>query len=305
LFSATINKHGDVMKRTGINLIFLSILIAAFIGCDSQSGVNDANLGKSSGNIGGNQINQNGNLPEFLTYSVIGGEEVTLNGSPIFVDESDDPDLNANIHSNNTVKLNGKRIGVDGFVTYVDNIIIDGDNITITPNSNPTNLPPHYQVSGVNIYSIEVEDYKSIADVVYDTDKQLSGLITLGTQSDPYIIYVTGNLYLDAVTFDGYGILLAEKEVDIVSNTINSSPDPLHSKVLIVAGDKFIFNNSSSIMEASVYARNEININSNDGTIEGNLATLRKNTLNGNGINFYYKPVYQGLSDIIFGTNKN
>lgn len=289
------------MKRIGKNLLFLSILIAFSFGCDPQSGVNDANLNKTSGNL----VNQNGDIPEIFLYSIIGGEEVTLNGSPILVKESSDSAPNANIHSNNTVKLNGKRIGIDGFVTYVDNIIIDGDNITITPNSNPSNLPPHFQVSDVEIPAIEVEDYKSIADIVYDGDKQLSGIVKLGTDTDPFIIYVSGNLYLDRVTFEGYGILLAEKEVDIVSNTKNSSSDPFHGKVLIIAGDKFIFNNSSTTLEAAVYAKNEININGSDAIITGSLATQRKNTLNGNGIYFYYKPVYSGLSDIIFGTNKN
>jgi hypothetical protein len=291
------------MKRTGKSLLFLSILIAASFGCDSQSGVNDANLNKNSGNQGGNQIGEDEVIPEFFLYSVVGGEEVTLNGSPVYVTESSDPALNATIHSNNTVILNGKRIAVEGFVTYVDNIIIDGDDITIIPNSNPTNLPSHFQVSGINIPSIEVEDFKSISDIIYDGDKELNGLIKLGTQADPYIIYVSGNLYLDRATFDGYGIVLAEKEIEVVSDVLNSSSNTDHSKVLFVGGDKFKVNNSLTTLQAAIYSKYEININGESIVMEGSLATPRKNTLNGNRINLYYKPVYSGLSEIIFGAN--
>jgi hypothetical protein len=284
------------------NLFLFAVIAALAFGCDSQSGITESSFDKSGGNSG-NGVNQVNSVPDFFKYAVIGGEEVTLNGSPIWVKESSDPSLNANIHSNNSVILNGHTITTEGFVTYRDKVTIDGDNIKINPNSNPNNKPPHFKVSGVNIPSVNVESYKSIADIVYDTDKQLSGNIDLGTQSDPFIIYVTGNLYLDNVTFSGYGIVLAEKEVDIVSDVRSSSLNPDHSKVLIIAGDKFILNNSSTTLHAAVYAKNEININAEQAYIDGSLATLQKNTLNGNRIDLRFKLVYSGLSEIIFGSN--
>jgi hypothetical protein len=237
-----------------------------------------------------------------MTYAVIGGEEVTLNGSPIWVREAVDPKLNANVHSNNKVILNGKKIAIEGFVTYVDIVKIDGDNITIIPNNNPTNKPSHYKVSGVNLPAINVEDYKYLADIIYDGDKQLSGNINLGSQSDPLVIYVAGNLYLDRVTFNGYGIVIAEKEIEIVSNVRSSSPHPDHSKVFIVGGDKFKLNNSSTTLHASVYTKYEVNINAEDALIEGSLATREKNTLNGKRIDMRFKPVYSGLAEMIFGS---
>lgn len=299
------------MKTIRKNLLLLAALLAFAVGCDSQSGITDSNLEKFGSNGPGNGQNgssgdlntQPNNLPKFLTYAAIGGKEVTLNGAPIMVRESTNPTLNANVHSNENVILNGNRITVKGFATYVENFVKNGDNIKIIPNSNPFNKPPYYKVPKVTIPSISVSSYKSIADIVYNSDKQLSGYISLGTQSDPYIIYVAGNLYLDNVTFDGYGIVLAEKEIEIVSNVKSSSLNPDHSKVLIIAGDKFKMNNSSTTLHAAVYAKNEINLNATQLYVDGSLATLDKNTLNGDGITVRFKYVYSGLSEIIFGSN--
>jgi hypothetical protein len=293
------------------NLFVFAAIAALAFGCDSQSGITDSNLEKFGSNGSGNGQNgssgdittQTNNLPKFLTYAVIGGKEVNLNGAPIMVRESTVPTLNANVHSNENVILNGNRITVKGFATYVENFVKNGDNINVSPNSNPNNKPSYYKVPKVNIPSISVSSYKSIADIVYDTDKQLSGNISLGTQSDPYIIYVTGNLYLDNVTFDGYGIVLAEKEIEIVSNVKSSILNPDHSKVLIIGGDKFKMNNSSTTLHAAVYAKNEINLNAEQLYVDGSLATQDKNTLNGDGITVRFKYVYSGLSEIIFGSN--
>jgi hypothetical protein len=298
------------MKTIIKNLFALAILALFAVGCDSQSGITDSNLeklgsnGKGNGQNGssGDLTNQTNNLPKFLTYAVIGGKEVKLNGAPIWVKESTDPTLNANVHSNENVILNGNRITIKGFATYVENFVKNGDNIIVSPNSNPNNKPPYYKVSPVSIPSISVSSYKSIADIVYDSDKPLSGFISLGTQSDPYIIYVAGNLYLDNVTFDGYGIVLAEKEIETVSDVKSSSLNPDHSKVLIIAGDKFKMNNSSTTLHAAVYAKNEINLNAEQLYVDGSLATLDKNTLNGDGITVRLKYVYSGLSEIIFGS---
>jgi hypothetical protein len=281
--------------------ILLSLFILVFtLGCNNQPDLNQSNLTDKINGIRPGQDELN--LHAFLTYAVIGGEEVTLNGEPIIVRENVNPQLNANVHSNNEVILNGEKIYIKGFVTYNDNIIIDGDDIRITPTINPKNLPQHYQVSSVNIPGIDIKDYKSIADIVYDSDKELSGNINLGSETDPVVIYVGENLYLDNITFNGYGIILVEDEVEVVSDTRTSSPHPDHSKVLIVSGGKFKLNNSSTTLHASVYAKNEININAEDAAIEGSLATLRKNTLNGNNIKLQYKPVHSALAELVFGT---
>ena len=283
-------------------ILFNSIVISFLfgIGCNIFPDLNDSN---SSNKTSGTSLNQGElNLPEFLTYAVIGEEEVTLNGESILVKEAVNPQLNANVHSNNEVILNGKKIHIRGFATYVDNIIIDGDDIRIMPNNNSNNNPPHYQVSGVDIPEIEIEDYKSLADIVYESDKQLSGNVNLGTELDPLVIYVGENLYLDGVTFNGYGVIFVEDEVEVVSNAKNSTSDPDYGKVLIATGGKFKLNNSSTTLHASVYAKNEININAEDAAIEGSLATLRKNTLNGNNIKLQYKPVHSALAELVFGT---
>jgi hypothetical protein len=289
------------------NIKFLGIfVISAFLGfgcsnqTDSLQSITDVN---QTGNTPLSGTTGSATVPEFFEYAIIGGEETTLNGAPIVVKEAVNPQLNANVHSNNEVILNGETILINGFATYVDNIIIDGDSIRIMPNSNPDNLPPYYQVSDIDIPVIDVEDFKQFADIVYNGDKELSGVVNLGTQSDPLVIYVTENLYLDNVEFNGYGVIFVEDEVDVVSNAISRSPNPDYSKVFIVSGSKFIMNNSSTSLHAAVYSKDEINVNAENIFVSGSLATLRKNTLNGDRIDVRYKPVFTGLSELVFGAS--
>jgi hypothetical protein len=80
------------------------------------------------------------------------------------------------------------------------------------------------------------------------------------------------------------------------------TPGPsFQSRDQIVSGGKFILNNSSTAFRATVYAKDEISVNAEDASIEGSLSTPRKNTLNGNGIEFRYKPVCPELAKLVFG----
>jgi hypothetical protein len=290
------------MKSFNRYFLFLIIAVSAFsIGCDSQQSEiiqsDFAEIGPGIGTI------QTSTIPEFFNYSVIGGEEVTLNGSMMTVKEANDPYLNANVHSNKSVILNGDYITVKGFVTYYEYITIDGEYIRIIPNDNPNNLPPYYQTSPIHMPYLNLEQYKYMADTVYYEDQQLYGIIYLGTQSNPAVLYFSDKLFLDDVQFNGYGVILVEDDVEIVSNVVSMSPHPDYSKVLIVTGGKLILNNSNTSLHSAVYTNDEININAEYSFVEGSLAAYKKNTLNADNVNVHYKPVYSGLSDLIFETN--
>jgi hypothetical protein len=301
------NSKGVFMKTLTKHLFLVLTLLVFSVACNSQPGLTDIaldeTLEKKSGVTALSQLNNETAIPAFFNYSVIGGEEVTLNGSPISVKESTNPFLNANVHSNQSVILNGTRIAVEGFITFNEKLAIDGDKITIEPNYNPNSRTAYYKVPDIEIPSIEVQKYKSLADVVYDGDTKLNGKINLGTNALPSVIYVAGNLYMDNVTFIGYGVVLAEKEVEIISDVKSSTLDQDYTKVLIVAGDKFILNNSNTTLHAAVYAKNEINIIAGKVLIDGSLASLSKNTLNGSGIDVRFKLVHPNLSTLIFSEN--
>ena len=236
-------------------------------------------------------------LPPPLEYAIFGGEEVKLNGTNIKVKDANDPTLNSNVHSNDKVTFDGTNLGVEGFVTYKNSITPGG--AVILPNDNPNNLPVYYKAT-VAIPSIDISSYESKADIVYNGDKTFSGVINLGSRSDPYIIYVKGKVFLSG-TLNGYGIIIAEGDVEINSSLTNLTQHPEYSKFHIVTQGKFIVNNQSTTTHTTVYAKDEVVINAKDAVIEGGLVSLKKVTLNNQNIDVRYKPLVSTLSDQIFG----
>lgn len=271
------------IKNQFMSLVFLVSFFA--LGCNSEVNINQSGETEKINHI--NQIIQ----PFNSGYAILGGDEVTLNGENISVRHIDN--LNANIHSNNKVILNGKNISVNGFITYNDIIKIDGDNIRIIPDSNPNNLPSHSKAPRVTIPNVNIRDFQSSADVVYNGDKDLRGTIELGTQQNPMIIYVKGKVFISG-TINGYGLIVAEDDVEVRGNLTNSSNSVL-SETLIITNKKFIVNKESTVVHASVYSREEAVINDQNALFVGSITSLSKVTLNDNGIEFRYKPSFMNL----------
>ncbi len=229
-------------------------------------------------------------LPPFLEYAILGGQEVKLNGDKIKVRHAQHPTFNTDVHSNDKVTLNGSNMTFEGFVTYTNSYTQNGSNFNINPIENPDSLPVHHQKNPITIPTFNASDYLAAADVVYNSDQTLSGNINLGTAANPKIIYVKGKLQISGKVY-GYGVFIAEDDVEIKGDLTSNSPDPNYSKVGIFTEKKMILNDEKTTLHSTVYANEEIVINGKMADIWGGVISKSKVTLNNEKITLYYKPL--------------
>jgi len=244
-------------------------------------------------NVGGSE------LPPYLDYACLGEDEVRINGSFISIVDANDPNLNANVHSNGSIIINGSDINTEGFVTSTTAVNASGANITFTPNSNPDGLPTTSITSSITIPVTNVDDYIGQADETYFSDKTYTGNITLGTKSNPKTIYVQGKLFIDGI-ITGYGSFLVKDDIEVMGNLTINSPDPNEGNLFLMTNSKLIANHNTIEVYANIFAQSEININGNDIKLYGSLVSKFKIGLNNNYIKIYYKPISAELADDFF-----
>ncbi|MCX8056638.1 MAG: hypothetical protein N3F03_03380 [Ignavibacteria bacterium] len=233
-----------------------------------------------------------GGLPPFMRYAVLSGRNLNLNGGVTITNAGNG--LNANVHVNGNFSMNGNN-DIDGFLTYTGSAQsnpANALNTRITPVSNPTNLPVHFQTQQVNIPDIDPNDIKNKATDIYYGNKSFSGNITLGTKENPKIIYVTGDLSISG-NVTGYGIFVSLGNVIISGNVTINSPDPTVSNIGIYSKNDLIVNGNVTL-NAQLYANGNVVLNGNN-RIYGNVVSKNSVQMNGN-VTVYYKPANELLA---------
>lgn len=237
--------------------------------------------------------------PAFMKYAVLSGSNLHLNGSVNITDDNNN-DWNASIHTNGSFDMNGNN-NIDGFLTYTGTATSNpasGLNTNITPNENPTGLANHYQTSTVAMPTYDPDSYLSIATDIFSGNKSYSGGITLGTATNPKIIYVSGDLSITG-SVTGYGIFIVKGNVTMNGNVTLTSPDPNVSSVGIYAKGNVNMNGNVTV-KAQIYSDQNINLNGNVD-IYGSLTA--KNAVNfGGNVDLYYKPANTQLTKQIWNT---
>ena len=128
---------------------------------------------------------------------------------------------NADILSNQSIEIEGGTVCVYGFGLHKDGFDIDefhwqNEADVFLPESNPDSLGLTQTISGIELPEIVASNYSGVATTSYATDKGVDGYITLGTQENPTIWYVDGNLTTNGdVTFSGYGIIAVTGDIEI------------------------------------------------------------------------------------------
>ncbi|MDX1429949.1 MAG: hypothetical protein R3282_06660, partial [Rhodothermales bacterium] len=91
--------------------------------------------------------------PEFLQYALISEQSINLGGSVsshVYLQGEEGSELNANIHTNSDLSINGNRVAVEGFGTYYGTASASPARALETsfePNYQPVEGPTSYQVS--------------------------------------------------------------------------------------------------------------------------------------------------------------
>ena len=240
-------------------------------------------------------------VPPHFSRSVLGEDEVTFNGDQLAVKDTNNPNLNADVHSNYLVKLNGSNYLFEGFITSAGDITIGGINMYVLPNYNPLNLPAMQKyVTKVAIPNFVASNYLSKATTVYSGDKTLSGNIILGTRTNPKIIYIKGKAIFNATNITGYGVIVVEQDVEVYGNVKITSPHPQLSQFGLFTSGKVNVNNPNLTLEATLFCQNEISINTENVNIIGSITSKNKITFNGLNEKLYYKPPAYEITSIFF-----
>ncbi len=231
--------------------------------------------------------------PPFMNYAAAAGNNLVLGGNDLIQDDNNSL-WNSNCQANGDFDMGGWDM-IKGFVTYGGEAEADkaGElNTYIVPNQNPYNLSSCSQVSKLNIPTFNPDNYKSKATVIYNGNQSISGNITMGTKSNPQIIYVGGDLTLSG-NVSGYGIFIVKGNLTVKGNVTITAQDPSCSNLgLYTAGD--LNTNGGVTIKAQIFTGGNANLSSNC-SVYGSVTSVGTVNLSTN-VNINYRPANANLT---------
>ena len=234
------------------------------------------------------------NLPKFMNYAAASGNNLVLKGNDQIVDNNNSQ-WNANCYVNGDFNMGGWDI-IKGFVSYNGEAEADkSQSLTsnITPNQNPNKISTLSKVPKINIPTFNPDDYKTKATIIYNGDQTISGNLSLGSKSNPQIVYVGGNLTLSG-NVTGYGVFIVKGNITIKGSVTINGQDPSCSNLgLYTFGD--LNTNGGVNINAQVFTGGNANLSSNCN-VYGSITSLGTINLNTN-VSVYYKPANAYLTN--------
>ena len=159
-----------------------------------------------------------GSVPEFMS------RPITCDGNFVTKDDFNlsNASDNTDVHTNGNLRFESGNAYIGGFGSYNGNLeLLNGQSESdiFNPVSNPGGAPLTEHVAEIDVPVFTAGDHLSSATATYFSDLELSGNVNLGTQENPAIWYVDGNVKIvGAVTFSGYGVILAKGNFEIEYN---------------------------------------------------------------------------------------
>lgn len=247
-------------------------------------------------------------LPEPFNDALASDGPLSLNGTVDVVLENPSLQLNANIHSNTSITT-GTQVHVAGFGTSAGSITANPISKLpeiFVPNYNPDGDPAYSQnISPINVPDFNADQYKAIADEVYEGDYTLSGNEVVGSLSDPKIIWIGGNMTLTGnVSLTGAGIYIVKGSITMNGNVSINNGVGEKSNLAFYSQNTITINGNPSV-EGQFYAKNDFAVNGN-ATITGNVVVKNSDitvtTVSGSAL-IRYRPANSLLTSPIWTTN--
>ena len=214
-------------------------------------------------------------LPPAFAYPLFSGGNMTISGGATISASN----ANANAMTNGSFTIKGNS-HLNGFAGYGTTISVTG-GASITPYSNPGNLPVSSIIPPITIPTFNPDNYKSIATQVYAGDYSIGyqGL-TLGTKTAPAIIYVGGNLsFAGGAIISGSIIFVVKGTIQVGSGASFSPYDHTTSYFgLYSVGDITI--NGGTVIYAQILSEGNLSI-SNGSSVAGSAAAQGTLTVSG------------------------
>ncbi|MBT8399401.1 MAG: polymer-forming cytoskeletal protein [Rhodothermia bacterium] len=243
--------------------------------------------------------------PSFLKYALVSDESLELGGAivtEVFVQGEEGAELNANMHTNKSIHVNGNKAFVEGFGTY-------RDGATANPNNALDNtFQPNYWGAATDGVYMADEDVLiptfdatswigNVASSGYTVtevagDMTLAGSMTYGTYDNPTVFHVSGNLYSSGgAVIDGYVMFIVDGNIDISGNMeVGDSgyTGADESSIAMYAGGDLEINGSIDVA-AQFYAQGDVYLGGNP-SVYGGITTKGTATLQGSPKIYYRTP---------------
>jgi hypothetical protein len=232
-------------------------------------------------------------VPTIFQYATANNGDITMSGNTTITDDND-PNTNANIQTNGSFSAAGSTT-INGFVTYADTFSDNRYSTNITPNQNPNNDPAYQQTTPITWPTFNADDFKSLATTTYTGNYKISGNTTIGSASDPQIIYVGGNLTISGL-FKGYAVFIVKGNIKISGNSTLNSEDGAGNDLGLYAQGSVTISGLSEIY-AQIYSGSTVKISGNS-TVYGGVAAAGSTTMSGLTNIYYKKPkgeITQGI----------
>lgn len=249
--------------------------------------------------------------PSFMRYAVISEDDLQLSGdvdAEVFGDA--DVTLNANMHSNGRIHINGNAARVRGYGTYVTSQSVNKPDKIFQPNyvveENPSVL---YAIEPVTIPDLVPADLYAFYDGIganVVTPSFSGGTFTLqgdvdfgGERNDPAIVYVPGDVVAESATITGYTMFIVEGGVDFRGN-VQAGPtdydESLESSVAFYSGDGMRLRGNATVW-GQVFSHSGVEFYSGTPTVYGSVTTKGAIDFRGN-VNVNYVPASPALTTV-------
>ncbi len=218
---------------------------------------------------------------------------------------------NANVHTNGTLAVNNSNPTVEGFGTYVVNLLPDqatADGV-FAPPDNPSGSDDVYQVAPLDIPPLDPATMASMMTV--DSTTAGSVVITApgdllfmdGTREDPYVWHIENNLIFDAdISIPDYTIFLVNGNLDFNSSA-TMSPTSYdgndESTVAYYVGALTRVNGNLEIW-GQIFTNSAVISSNGSAQYYGGIVTHASMDLGG-GADFYYRQISPALTTFFQG----
>ncbi len=240
--------------------------------------------------------------PNFARYALVTDETLNLGGSivtEVFVQGEEGAELNANMHSNASLHINGDKVHVEGYGTYMDNASANPARAlqgSFQPNYVAREGDTCYRASTeVAIPAFDsaayVQQLQENGVTVHEIsgDYMLDGTLDLGDRENPTVYLVTGNLTATGNSVvNGYGMFIVDGAIDVSGNLevgTSGYGGPDESSLALYSGGGVEINGTIDVA-AQIYTGGSVALSGNPN-IYGSIAAKGSASLQGSPKIYY------------------
>lgn len=126
------------------------------------------------------------------------------------------------------------------------------------PNYNPADLPGNLLVDRIEIPYLDVQAHRRMANRATKRNLVLEGHYDLGTEDNPVVWYVGGNVSTRGnVTFSGFGVLLVKGSISI-SHDISDADGSSETRLGLYADNGITFRSDNLTVAAHVFSNSNV-----------------------------------------------